>query len=846
MQPLFRRLTPLFRFIINHPVWILVGAIALTALSFSYASRLSIEGDISKLIPEDYASYKGLQRVRESVGGGSQNALDVIIESPSFEANKAFAETLIPRALQLDDSVTAEPLFVNVEFRRDTEFIRKNALYFTTFDELDRLQTYLQDRIEEEKLKANPFYFELDDEEEEDSTSTEEEFREAYDEIVKKEYPISDDSTTMLVRFYPNAVRTDLNVVERTHESLMQLIEDLHPMSFHAEMETMTGGSFIHESNQIRLITRDIRSSFGVGASSLLAVVLLYFFFKSYRARAGNHFDRRIFVEELLRVGVAALLLGIPLLMSLSWAYGLAYLTYEKLNALTSPLGLVLFGLGIDFGIHFYARYVEERGEGQSPGSAMMETFMSTGQAITVSAMTTAVALYVLTLADFRGFSEFGFLMGSGVLFAFVAMMAVLPAMIIVFERIRVLKLDATRAPDTASAGSRRRFPLSRTLLVTCAAYVLLSLVLAPQVSFNYNPGFSYQREYNKKKGRVMPSSGRQSPAMIVTDERSEIAPLIRVIQDKIRSDTLSPTIGEIESLQDRVPLDSAAQQEKLATIAEIRELLDDPFIQNEESEYLDLLRDATETREALSINDVPDYLKRSFTTKTGEVGNLIMIYPAFAVSGGRASIAFANDVQSFVTEDGKTHYPGSTSLVAAEMIQLMQRESPLMIALTFLIILVLMLVNFRSVLWALLALVPVVAGMLWMLGTMVLLGIQLDFYNLVILPAILGIGNDAGVHIVHRFRELGKGSIMDVLRSSGEHVVMASLTTMIGFGGLLISMHTGISSIGKLAVIGISATMIAAIILLPALLQWLEDRGSLPMDHSGVGMDETAVSAKA
>jgi predicted RND superfamily exporter protein len=845
MQPLFRRLKPLFRVIINRPVWVLVGAVGLTALSLSYATRLSIDGDISKLIPEDYASYKGLQSVRDAVGGGSANALDVIIESPSFEANRAFAEALIPRVLQLQDSVTAEPMFVNVDFKRDTEFIKKNALYFTTHDELERLRTYLQDRIEEEKLKANPFYFELDEEGEEDSTSTEEEFRETYDEIVKKEYPISDDSTTMLVRFYPNAVRTDLNIVERTHESLMQLIEEAQPGSFHPEMETMTGGSFIHESNQIRLITRDIRSSFGVGASSLLAVVLLYFFFKSYRARAGRHFDRRIFLEEFLRVGVAALLLGIPLLMSLSWAYGLAYLAYEKLNALTSPLGLVLFGLGIDFGIHFYARYVEERGEGQSPESAMMETFMSTGQAITVSAMTTAVALYVLTLADFRGFSEFGFLMGSGVLFALLAMMAVLPAMIIFFERIRVLKLDARPAAVARTGLSSRRFPFARTLLATCAAYVLLSLVLAPQVSFNYNPGFSYQREYNKKKGRVMPP-GKHTPAMIVTETREEIAPLIRVIQEKMKADTLSPTIGEIESLQDRVPLDSVAQQAKLASIAEIRELLDDPFIQNEESEYLDLLRDATETREALSINDVPDYLKRSFTTKTGEVGNLIMIYPAFAVSGGRASIAFANDVQSFVTEDGKTHYPGSTSLVAAEMIQLMQRESPLMIALTFLIILVLMLVNFRSVSWALLALVPVVAGMLWMLGTMVLLGIQLDFYNLVILPAILGIGNDAGVHIVHRFRELGKGSIMDVLRSSGEHVVMASLTTMIGFGGLLMSLHTGISSIGKLAVIGISATMIAAIILLPALLQWLEDRGSLPVESSGDGADETAVPAKA
>ena len=835
MDSIFRRLLPVFRFIIRHPIWVLIGAILLTAVGLSQALRLSIDGDISKLIPPDYASYQGLQKVRDAVGGGSANALDVIIESPSFEANKSFAEAVIPRALALQDNVTGEPMFVDVDFRRDNTFIKRNALYFGTTNELDRLETYLSDRIEEEKLKANPFYFELDDEfGEEDTTSAEDDFQDAYDQIVKKEYPISDDSTTMLVRFYPFAVRTDLDVVDRTQNALEEVLRELNPTSFHENMETMTGGSFIHERNQIELITRDIRSSFGVGASSLLAVVLLYFFFKSYRARAGNQFVPRIFWEEAARVGVAGLLIGVPLLMSLSWAYGLAYLAYEKLNALTSPLGLVLFGLGIDFGIHLYARYVEERGAGHDADSAMMRTFLGTGQAITISAITTAVALYVLTLADFRGFSEFGFLIGSGVLFALISMMVVLPAMIIAFERVNILKLDATRAVAAHTAYRGRRYPFARILLVVCLGYTALSLALSPAVTFNYNPGFSYQREYNKKKGRVMPP-GKHTPAMIVTDERDEIDPLMDAIRAKMESDTLSPTIGEIESLQDRVPLDSVDQQTKLDKIAEIRDLLDDPFLESVESEHLDLVREAAQTRRPLSLDEVPEYLKRQFTTKTGEVGNLVMIYPAFAVSGGRASIAFMNDVRVFEVGD-KTYFAGSTSLVAAEMIQLMQQESPWMIALTFLIIMVLMYVNFRSVRWAALALVPVIAGMLWMLGAMVILSIQLDFYNLVILPAILGIGNDAGVHIVHRYRELGRGSIIDVLRTSGEHVIMASVTTMIGFGGLLVSLHTGISSIGRLAVLGISTTLLAAVIFLPSLMQWLEDRSGSEEETDGPG----------
>jgi predicted RND superfamily exporter protein len=94
-----------------------------------------------------------------------------------------------------------------------------------------------------------------------------------------------------------------------------------------------------------------------------------------------------------------------------------------------------------------------------------------------------------------------------------------------------------------------------------------------------------------------------------------------------------------------------------------------------------------------------------------------------------------------------------------------------------------------------------------------------------VVLPTVLGIGDDSGIHIVHRYLEEGRGSIGRVLRSTGEHVTVSAVTTMIGFGGWLLSMHPGLRSIGELAVVGIGLTLVAALVLLPALLQWLETR---------------------
>jgi hypothetical protein len=177
-------------------------------------------------------------------------------------------------------------------------------------------------------------------------------------------------------------------------------------------------------------------------------------------------------------------------------------------------------------------------------------------------------------------------------------------------------------------------------------------------------------------------------------------------------------------------------------------------------------------------------------------------------------------------------------------MLKLMRSEAPWMVAGTFLIVALLMLINFGSIRWAALALVPLVVGVLWMLLILELVALELNFYNLVVLPAVLGIGNDAGVHLVHRYREEGLGSIRQVLRSTGEHVTMGSLTTMIGFGGLLLSFHPGLRSIGQLAVVGIGMTLLAALLFLPALIQWVEDRNSMP-DELGNGSASSTEEAE-
>jgi len=843
MGRFFRSLRPFIRWVVRRAGWVVAVGLVGSALGIYGAQHLRIDPDFANLIPDRFPSVQALERIRATVGGG-ETSVDLAIESPSFEANVAFAEALIPRALALQGARYEEPYFIRTELRRDTEFLQENALYFATNAELDQLETYLDEKIEEAKLEANPFFFDLDDEEEEDleADPQAEEMGEAYDNIVGQEYRVSPDSTILVVRFFPAGSSTNIRYIESLYGDFERLIAEMDPASYHPEMATTLAGRLWRQRIEVRAITDDVLGSFGAGVLGVLLTVVVYFFYKSYRARAGQGFDRRVFASELVRTPVMALLIGLPLLMSLTWTFGIAYLAFGALNLMTSTLGLVLFGLGIDYGIHFYARYTEERGSGLPVVDAVEQTFESTGQAITVGALTTAAALYVLVMADFKGFSEFGLIAGTGVLFALVAMIVVMPALLALFERIRLLNLGGTSSP-LAGASGRRRFPAARGLVLGSLAAVVASVLLIPRISFEYRfgelePTYPEWVAVNSKVGEGFSTRGRRNPAYVVVDDPAEVPAVMAALHDKIEQDTTQRIIGadtftttilSVESLQERFPLERQAQERKLARIAAIRARLSDPFIEAEASDDLDKLRRAAGTSAPIPLDSVPDFLTKQFTSKTGELGGFIVIYPAVGLSDGRLSMAFAEDVGTIVTEEGRTYHASSTSIVAADMLRLMQHEAPLMVLATFVIVAVLMWANFGQVRWALLALLPLVVGVLWMLLLMEVFAMRLNFYNLVVLPAVLGIGNDAGAHLVHRYREEGPGSILAVLRSTGEHVTMGAVTTMIGFGGLLLSFHPGLNTIGELAVVGIGTTLLAALIFLPALLQWLEDRKVQP-----------------
>ena len=103
---------------------------------------------------------------------------------------------------------------------------------------------------------------------------------------------------------------------------------------------------------------------------------------------------------------------------------------------------------------------------------------------------------------------------------------------------------------------------------------------------------------------------------------------------------------------------------------------------------------------------------------------------------------------------------------------------------------------------------------------------IEFNLANLVVLPLIIGIGVDNGIHVVHRFRESQITAFQVVSGSTGKAIILSSITSMIGFGSMTVAHHQGIYSIGLVLTLGIGTCLWVSITFLPVLLEWLHQKG--------------------
>jgi predicted RND superfamily exporter protein len=208
-------------------------------------------------------------------------------------------------------------------------------------------------------------------------------------------------------------------------------------------------------------------------------------------------------------------------------------------------------------------------------------------------------------------------------------------------------------------------------------------------------------------------------------------------------------------------------------------------------------------------LTDLPEAVATRFVGRTGRY--LMQVYSKANIWDMEPMKQFVYDVRS--VDPDATGNP----MQVYEASRHMKRSFEQAAWYALLAIIPIVLLDFRRLNYTLLAALPMGLGLLQTLGLMGLLDIPLNPANIIVLPLTLGIGMESGINLIHEMR-CRRGAY----RGAGNAVIVAvvvnTLTTMVGFGALMIANHQGLQSLGRVLTISMGCCMFNAL-LLPNLL---------------------------
>jgi hypothetical protein len=608
------------------------------------------------------------------------------------------------------------------------------------------------------------------------------------------------------------------------------------------------------------------------------------------------------------RLGTSCALLAV-LTLSLGWTLGIITLLVGQLTIFSMMFVSVVIGLGSDYGIFFLFRYREERVLGRTLVDALEHTAARCGPGILLGALTAAVTFYILTIAEFQGIRDFGFISGTAILLAFLSMLTVFPAALLLIDRWQ----KAPRRVPVAAHGPRkpeesepRQVPAlewlvrcPKTILTATALVTAASLWAAPRVGFDYNmlnlqadgtESVVWERKAAAASGRSvfaalstatslaelearqaafqrLPSvSDVQSVLSVLPDRQSEkLALLHRLaeVADSIRPGPPRPLdlpalTAALETLKRRMdlavtPRGGHAPPEEILVIARATAALLGRLQAREHGALEVALADyqarlagdfAEQWRQLqraarpapVALDGLPDELRRKFIGKSGHL--LMQIYSRLDLWDGPSQARFVEELRT--VDPDVTGQP----VVAYESMRLIERTFRLGLAYAFALVAGIAALMIRRVRETVLAMVPLILGTLWTVGVMQLAGLRFNLVNVWALPLIIGSAAEYGVNIVLRSLEVpAQGGGSRLARSTVMGVVFNGLTTMAGFGSLLVAHHRGVWSLGLLLVIGSAMTLTASLVVLPTLVR-LADRRRSPVAHRGLEISKVPSSS--
>ncbi len=501
----------------------------------------------------------------------------------------------------------------------------------------------------------------------------------------------------------------------------------------------------------------------------------------------------------------------LPLAVGLQLALGVMAVLFGQVHIISVAFSAVVLGLGVDFAIHVYDRYGSERALGASAEEATHRAIFRTGSAVFAGGLTSLTAFIVLTFTGTPVLQQIGWLVALGLFFSLLAILLALPAWLNWLDR---------RNPGKKHQG----FSLLGTGLLAdfVDQHPKKLLILSGIILLLATPGL--KNIHFERSLEALHPEGLEALAV-----RSAIFNHFSKGITGIFVSFEASTKEEFWQKSARIDADLAGLGDNIASFASLTTVTSPTAFTISETGQKNLASALAKYK--LTTESFP-----SLTTLISHRART----PSTTLSSAKLHQRF------FIEENGKiigiTWVNGRSPEVIASLQKLWQDQdimvvtldmalSSLMetakgnmvqtVGLAFVIVVTILLVFFKSLKTSFLALVPMILGVIVTTGLMGWLGISFNLINFIILPILIGIGLDDGIHIMDRYRE--SRCIKTTITSTGRSILLTSLTTCLGFGSLALAKYHVLADMGMLTIIGVSSCFFFSAVSLPALLSLRE-----------------------
>lgn len=542
----------------------------------------------------------------------------------------------------------------------------------------------------------------------------------------------------------------------------------------------------------------------------------------------------------------------LPTSLGILWTTGIASTYPGEINLISLSFIPILTGLGDDQVVHFFNRVPQEWAIGGTLDDAMRRTFDTTGHSILFCILTMATATAALATSTFKALSEFGLVLTVGLLMLLVHTLFTVPALMRLWW-----KIAKPRAPENVTfrflpkvahasvdfVGGHARLVVTASAVAFIVAACALPFVRMDRkveiTRGENNPAIEGQMRLGKTFGiegspEVFLIHGGEEEVLQRTEKLT--AALDDLSKKSIVKSVFSPSniVPSVDTQQIRLralkDIDFHHAANVLEESLQANGFRTAPFLP-----AIERLRQIGKGGEQpLNLDKVSQFLPRGLLSNSiREIGDNEYL----------AAIAFypvdpdATEVIPDATLHAWQQRFGSFALFSFNKInrdlqaQILHDSRRAMLLTTAGIILIVFFM-FRSVRITALVLAPILFAMVVTFGVLFLVGHRFSFMAITALPLIVGIGIDNGIHLVQRYLQ-GESSIIETAKASGPALIQSSLTTLFGFGALLISTFQPMAEMGLVTTVGVALALAGAIWMLPAVILVLGPRPGVVADRS-------------